>query len=245
MQFEAAMNNKLALDMFEEDKEDKDKEEMQLPMNCALICVDGIIGKHLSLMETLCGGIDIETISNELDMHMSNPEIKNIIIRFSTPGGTVTGVPELADKISRYSKMKNIVGVCDTQCCSAGIWLASQCTSFYCSPSSDIGSVGVYSIFIDETQALEDMGIKVVPISSGQFKLMGASFRTMSQEEIAILQKEINDTHAEFKASVKIGRPIIDEKDMEGQVFNGKEAVYRGFADGNIQEFKDIWEFFN
>ena len=80
---------------FEEEYEEYDAEQVQIA-NTAIIPIQGIIGKHLSLLEMSCGCVDVDDIGLQLDRAIADESVDSIILYFATAGGTVTGIPELA-----------------------------------------------------------------------------------------------------------------------------------------------------
>lgn len=219
-----------------EDCEDE-KPEMAIDGSTAVIPVHGIIGKHLSMLEMECGGCDLDYIGTMIDAAMADGNVRKILFDIRSPGGTVTGVPEMARKIQNLSKPT--MAFTDSECCSGALWLAMACGQFYCTESSDVGSVGVYSVFVDESRALEEEGIKVNPISAGKYKLTGASFKPMTDDERAMIQAGVDKIYGQFKAAVTRNREIADEY-LQGQVFDGEEAVKYGFCDGLVESITDL-----
>lgn len=226
------------VDASSEDEESEGKPEIAIDGNTAIIPVHGIIGKHLSLMETMCGGCDLDDIGNMIDAAMADSNVNRLLFDFRSPGGTVTGVPELGRKIQNITG-KQTLAFTDSQCCSGALWLAMACGSFYCTESSDIGSVGVYSVFLDESAALEKEGVKVNAISAGKYKLTGASFQPMTDEERKMLQDSVDKIYGQFKAAVTRNRAIADEY-LQGQCYDGEDAVKYGFCDGLVESITEL-----
>jgi signal peptide peptidase SppA len=203
----------------------------------AIIPINGIIGKHLSMLETMCGGCDVDAIAMMIDEAVQDSNCERILFNISSPGGTVTGVPELGRKMANCPKPT--IAFTDTLCCSAALWLASQCNHFYCTESSDVGSVGVYSVYLDESRALDKEGVTVNAITAGKYKMTGASFRPMTDDERKMLQAGVDKIYTQFKEAVTRNR-VISEEDMQGQCFDGQEAVEKGFCDGLVEDITDI-----
>jgi capsid assembly protease len=233
-------------DLFDDSGElDDDKSlSIDVPSNVALIQIDGVIGKHLSLLETQCGGVDVDAIASQLNIAAADTNIESICLYFNTPGGSVTGVSELAQLIAEIRETKDVIGYADCLCASVGMWLASQCTAFYCAPSAQIGCVGVYCLLLDESVALSNEGIKVNAISAGTYKLSGASFKPLTDDERAMFQADVNKTYAAFKSAILSNRDVADS-DMQGQVFDGDTAVAKGFCDGTLNSLQDAANIFN
>lgn len=241
-QLEAHINNPNIQIPMEDDKEDDIEKSESIVPSIRIINASGIIGKRLSMLEMECGGLDLDMLLDEVEEAVEDPSVSEIVMLFNSPGGTVVGTPEAAEYLSKLNEKKSIFAYTDTLMASAAYYLGSQCTAIYCSPSSTVGSVGVYAVYLDESIAIANAGVKVNAISAGKYKTMGAPWKVMTDEERSILQAEVDQIHTDFKSAVKSKRDIKDEY-LEGQVFNGVQAVEHGFADGNISSLKEMIEF--
>lgn len=206
-----------------------------------VIPVFGILGKHLDSMEMDCGGCSVDKVSALLSAADKDPECERIVLVFHSPGGTVTGIPELAAKIKDIGTRKPVIAYTDGMCCSAALWLASQADTFLCSPSSMVGSVGVRCMVLDQSERLAKEGIKAESITSGKYKDMGANHRPMTDDERKMMQARVDSIGKAFRAALTANRSIAAE-DMEGQTFSGEEAVAKGFADGLANDLDEVLE---
>lgn len=242
--FQAHITGKQSNDVLPEDEAMAEDEVPVIvaPSSIAVITVEGIIGKRLGLLETMCGGCDLNNVAEAIDKVMADDSIDTIVFDFYTPGGTVTGVPELAAKIAEVSKVKNTIAYVDMLCASAGYYLASQCNVVLSAPSADLGSVGVYALYLDETRALEQEGLKVNAISAGKFKLAGASFKPMTDEERGMFQADVDKIYTEFKDAVTSKRNIKEE-DLQGQCFTGVDAINKGYSDGFANNLQEVFQY--
>jgi signal peptide peptidase SppA len=242
-QLTTAPRQPIAIAYIEDADDDDDGPEMHSLGSVAVIPVHGILGKHLSALEMECGGCSIDALSALLTAADLDPDCHTIVLAFNSPGGTVTGIPELSAKILDIADRKPVVAFTDNQCCSAALWLASACTAFYTTESALVGSVGVYTLVLDESAALEKEGVKVEAMSAGKFKLAGAPFKPLTAEERALFQARVDDLNAQFHAAVTRARSIADA-DLQGQTFTGTEAVTRGFCDGLVADLDECLEVF-
>lgn len=217
--------------------DENDDSEVRMKGSTMIIPVHGVLGKHLSRFEMMCGGCSVDALGDQIKSMEKDFRVDNAILDFRTPGGQVIGTPELAKIIAGCDK--SIFGFADMQCCSAGIWLASQCSEFYCTETAKIGAVGVYSLYLDRTKQMEAMGVKVNAISAGEFKLTGAPFRVMSDEEKAMLKTQTIAIHEKFKAAVTANHNI-DPEYLEGQIFDGEDAADYGFVDGIVDNLDEV-----
>lgn len=234
--FEAHVNGEKAFIL--DGEEEGDESEPRRHGDKLVIPVHGILGKHLSQLEMMCGGCSVDQISKHIDAAEQNYAIREVIFDFRSPGGAVVGIPELAGKIRSMSK--DTVAFTDAECCSGALWLASQADRFHCTESAMIGSVGVYAVFTDRSRQLEEAGVTVNAISAGKFKLAGASFKAMTEEERAMFQARVDRVYSVFKEAVKLHREIPDEF-LQGQIFYGDEAMEHGFVDGIIDDIEELF----
>jgi signal peptide peptidase SppA len=211
--------------------EETDGPEIKSFNNVAIIPIHGIIGKRLSAMETECGGCDVDTIEDMLEAAMEDQNVECIVFDINSPGGCVTGVPELADKIREAGQVKHTIAWTDTMACSAAYWLGSQCNQFVASESADIGSIGVYVAMIDDSGAWAQNGYKLELIKAGDFKATGISGAPITNDQRTLIQSDVDAIYADFCADVTAGRPSVQPETMQGQTFMGKAALAAGLVD--------------
>ena len=207
----------------------------------AVIPVHGILGKHLSSLEMACGGCSLDTVQAQIKTAMGSPRISAILLDVNSPGGTVTGTPETAALVREARTIKPVWAFTDSECCSGALWIASQCDQFYASESASIGSVGVRMVLLDYTRKLEQDGVKVNAISSGKYKLLGAPFKALGEDERDMLQAESDRIFEQFREAVRAVRPA-DYQHLQGQVFRGEEASGIGMTDGVMDDIEDVLE---
>jgi signal peptide peptidase SppA len=204
----------------------------------AIIPVKGVIGKNLSEMESLCGCCDIHDVEEMLEECERDASIKAIILDIDSPGGTSVGVPELANRIKNCSK--EVISFTGSECCSAAYWIGSQASSFYATPSSSVGSVGVYIAFPDCSEAYKMEGVKMEVIKSGTYKGAGIPGTSLDEGQRKMLQQEVEDIHSDFKEAVKSVRSFVEDSSMEGQQFSGKRAAEAGMVTSLINGFDEL-----
>jgi signal peptide peptidase SppA len=202
-----------------------------------VIPIAGVIGKGLSPIEKMTGAVDVNAIADAIDEFSANPQVTRIAFQVSSPGGTVTGVEELANKVRNISKPT--MAYTDSEMASAAYWIASAADKVVASPSSTVGSIGVYMTVADMTEMAKAQGIKMVVIKSGKFKGAGIPGTSLSEEQVANLQQGVDEIHADFKASVLQTRKLVKAEDMEGQVFSGKQAAQRNLVTGLADSFNE------
>ena len=201
------------------------------------IPIVGVIGKNLSPIEKMMGAVDVNDISMAVDLFAADPAVEKIAFNISSPGGTVTGIEELANKIRDLGKPT--MAYTDSEMASAAYWLGSQADRVVASPSATVGSVGVYMAVPDMSKLYEDSGVRMVVIKSTGSPLKGAGIEgtSLSDEQIADLQAGVDSIHEDFKAAIRSKRTLVADSALRGQVFSGKQAAAQGLVTGLADSF--------
>jgi signal peptide peptidase SppA len=202
-----------------------------------IVPIVGVIGKGLSPLEKMMGAVDVNDVSAAIDAFAANPEVEKIALQISSPGGTVTGVEELANKVRNLSKPT--LAYTDSEMASAAYWIASAADRVLSSRSASVGSIGVYMAIPDYSEAAKMQGIKMVVIKSGKFKGAGIEGTSLDEGQMSNLQEGVDTIHAEFKEAVNMKRKMVKAEAMEGQVFSGKQAAAQGLVTGLADSFND------
>jgi hypothetical protein len=85
-------------------------------------------------------------------------------------------------------------------------------------------------------------GVKMDVIKSGLYKGAGIAGTSLDDKQREMLQKEVEEIHADFKADVKAVREFADDSAMEGQTFSGKNAAAAGLVTGLVNGFDELME---
>ena len=222
----------------EQDCEDCDLAQEPVNGDTAIIPVHGILGKHLGTLEMMSGGCDLDTVASKLEVAVADARVQRIIFDFRTPGGSVTGLPELGRKIAAITT-KRTIAFTDSECCSGGMWLAEQCQNFYATESSCTGSIGVWCAYWDLSRKMEMDGERMQCISAGKYKTMGGYWKPLTPDELQILQADVDKIHEQFKEAVNLRREVADEH-MQGQTFDGLEALAAGLIDSIVEDLDEL-----
>lgn len=123
-----------------------------------------------------------------------------VIAWIESPGGSATETKLTAHKIRalREKYKKDIIVYSERGLYSGAYWVACEANAIIVAPSGETGSVGVFSVRVDETVADSIKGIKYILIKSGKCKAMWFSHTKLSDEEKNVLQKQIDNLYHEF-----------------------------------------------
>ena len=123
-----------------------------------------------------------------------------------SPGGSVAGITELASEIYNSRGKKPTTAVVNSMACSAAYWLASAAKEVVCTPSGQAGSIGVYMIHQDVSEAYAKEGVKNTIIKAGKYKTEGNPYEPLSDEARAALLSNVEDYYGMFVRGVAQNR---------------------------------------
>ncbi len=174
--------------------------------------------------------------SQALNSVLQDDSVASIIIDINSPGGSVYGVMELADEVFQARGKKPIVAIANSLAASAAYWIGSQATEFYCVPSGETGSIGVWEVHQDFSQAMEKAGIKTTLISSTPQKVEMSPYQPLDPDAKSFAQSRVMDYHNTFIQAVARGRGVpVDtvRKGMgQGRILGAQAAKRANMVDG-------------
>jgi len=202
----------------------------------AVIPIRGVIAHRMSAMEDSSGGTSAEGIGRMLRAAMADQSVGTILLDIDSPGGTVTGVSELAAELfAMRGQGKKIVAQVNGMAASAAYWLAAQADEIVSLPSGVAGSIGVFMAHKSLAKALEQEGIDVTLISAGKYKVEGNPFQALTEEAKAVMQAEVDAAYAQFVKDVARGRGVspadVRNGYGEGRALTAKDAKAAGLID--------------
>lgn len=209
------------------------RDGVQMVGRIALVPVFGVLAQRMNLMSSMSGGTSTEALGATIDNLVADRGVKSIVLNIDSPGGSIFGIPELADKMLRAREEKRIVAVANSTAASAAYWLASQASEIAVTPSGRVGSIGVIAAHTDESKAEEMAGVKTTYITAGEYK--GEGYKPLTDESQAALQKEVDAYYGMFTAAVAKGRGVtahrVEQDYGKGRTVLAKDAFAAGMVD--------------
>jgi signal peptide peptidase SppA len=207
----------------------------------AMIPIRGVITSGLPSIFRMVGYSDTAQISAWLASAVADPSITQILLCIDSPGGMVTGTPELAAEVAAADLIKPVYAHTAGMIASAAYWIASQARAIYCTPSSEIGCIGVYQITYDQSKYLEANGIRATMFKSGDLKAAGHPDFPLTESQAAYLQAEIDALGTLFRETVVSKRSTVAPDTMRGQSFLGTQAASLGLVAG-LRKYMNLLE---
>jgi signal peptide peptidase SppA len=220
------------------------KRNSAAPGSVAVIPMTGIISHRMSMMSEISGGGggSVQNLTAQFRQALDDTNCKAIVFDVDSPGGSVEGVVELSSEIYQARKQKPITAVFNAMGCSAAYWLASAAGELVCTPSGQCGSIGVYMMTQDESEALAQEGIKISIIKAGKYKAEGHPSQPLSDETRAFLQSQVDSVYGMFVKAVAqqrgVAQAAVRDGFGQGRSLLAADAVKANLADrtGTLDE---------
>ena len=179
----------------------------------------------------------VQSLISQLRLAAKDPQVRAVIIKVNSPGGTVTASDIMYHEIKRFRELTNkrVIVMGMDQVLSGGYYISLAADKIYSHPTSLIGSVGVVFMSPKIYGLLDKIGVDFKLYKSGRNKDIGSPFRKATKEEDKVFQDMINASARRFWGLVTKNRKISDKK-MElvktARVFDPKTAKDLGLIDG-------------
>ena len=212
----------------------------------AILPVYGMIQQRGSAMLEWFGGTSTDQLGAVFSAAMRNDQIGGVLLDVDSPGGTIPGVEELSAKIHAARGTKPIVAISNSLNASAAYWISSAAERVFAAPSSDTGSIGVWTAHHDWSKADEMAGIATTIIQAGRFKTEANPWQPLDEEARLHMQARVDQHYADFLGAVARNRGISVgkvKKDFgEGRTLLAKDAAEAGMVDRIVTKDKLLSE---
>jgi protease IV len=193
--------------------------------NVALIPIEGEVspGAFASLEGTIITDIDD---TRALILRAENdPYIKALMVQIDSTGGYAAGA-ELVANTLKNSTLPSVAVIRETGA-SAAYLIATGADRIYASPFSDVGSIGVTMSYVENWQQNDDSGLSYVQLSSAPYKDYGNPNKQLTEDERALLERDLAIWHEELVNQIARNRNLPVEEMMkisDGSSVPGEKA---------------------
>lgn len=183
-------------------------------------------------------------VKAQIDRARKDSDIKAIVLRVDSPGGTITGSDFILHHLRELTKDKDVPLIVSmgSLCASGGYYVSMACGDkqpdvIFAEPTTWTGSIGVIIPHFDVSGLMKKWEIADDSVSSHPLKGMGSPMRPMTESERAIFQSLVDSGFSQFKDVIKSGRKRFQEHPEEldklatGQVFTTQQAIDNGLVD--------------
>lgn len=210
--------------------------------NVAVLPVEGTLVHKGRWIGQSSGETSYEGLNALINRARNDSSVKGVVFEVDSFGGEVAGAFETAAMIRDLSAAKPTLAILTDFALSAGYLMASQARQVVMPETGAAGSIGVVTMHVDMSKALEQRGFKVTLLHSGKHKVDGNSTEPLPEEVRARIQERLDQARGLFADAVAAGRGNrLGAKAAlatEAQIFEGRQAVKAGLVDGLIDPGK-------
>ena len=186
-------------------------------------------------------------VKKQIDRVREDKNVKAVVLRVNSPGGTVTGSDYIYHHLKQLIKDKNIPMVVSmgSLAASGGYYVSMAAGEkeklIYAEPTTWTGSIGVIIPHYDISGLLKKWDVVDDSIASGPLKQMLSPTRTadaaVEEREQAVVKKLVEECFGDFKQIVLDSRPALrndqalQDTVFTGQIFTAKQALKNGLVD--------------
>ncbi len=178
----------------------------------------------------------VQEIVSQLRIAEKDEEIRAVLLKIDSPGGSTTASDILYHEIMAFKKRTGakVVAAMMDIAASGGYYVSLPSDLIIAHPTTVTGSIGVIFLRPTVTDLMGKIGLDIEVIKSGQNKDMGSPFRQSTEEEQKIFQDLINELGGRFINLVakhrKIDQNILSDIST-ARVYLAREALQLGLVD--------------
>ena len=144
--------------------------------------------------------LESKKIIKALDKFSKDDNIKAIVLRINSPGGSVAPSQEIFHKVNniKSSKVKPIITSVGNVAASGGYYIAIGSDVIVANSGSIVGSIGVIMSYPIAEKFLDNIGINFNTYKSGEFKDSGSPYRQNTESDDEYFNEVVSDLHTQF-----------------------------------------------
>ncbi|MGH6719962.1 MAG: signal peptide peptidase SppA, partial [Alphaproteobacteria bacterium] len=171
-------------------------------------------------------------------------DVRTLVVRIDSPGGTVVGGEALHDALRRVARAKPVVAVMAELATSAAYMTALGADRIFARQGTITGSIGVIWQTADVSELLGELGIRTEALRSGPLKARPSPLEPMTGPVRQAAQGLVDEMQTLFIALVAERRGLDQatvRRLADGRVYSGQAAAAGGLIDaiGGESEARD------
>lgn len=179
--------------------------------------------------------IGSEELSNTIRKARLDSNIKAIVLRINSPGGSALASEVIWREVVLAKKQKPVVVSMSDVAASGGYYIACGADAIVAQPNTITGSIGVFGLLPNMKNFFNNkLGITIDTVNSNTHSDFGTPFRAVSDAESIIIQRGIEDVYTTFITRVAEGRKMTTaqvDSIGQGRVWSGIDAKSIGLVD--------------
>ena len=181
------------------------------------------------------------TIITELDKALKNKNVKGIVLRVNSPGGSALASAIINNKIKEVNKVKPVYVSIGGIAASGGYYISADAKKIFADKGSLTGSIGVVSLIPNVKELVEKIDINIEELKKGEYADIYSLTNEVNKDKLDKIYASNLKVYDEFLNVVSEGRDLNREyvhSIAQGKVWLGEEALELKLVDkiGGIED---------
>lgn len=221
------------------------RKSYEMSGDIAVIRIEGTLVHKAGWIDAMSGFCGYNVLTEQFADAFNDPDVLAIWVDIDSGGGAVSGLFAMIEEIAAQTASeggKPVYAWVNETACSAAYAIACIADKIYGPRDAMVGSIGTVIVHTSVAAALDENGIAVTVIRSGDRKYRGNQYEALDDATEAKLQASVDEARDRFANLVSIARgiPAKDIIALEGDWFEGQAAVDLGLMDAAISE-REAW----
>jgi protease-4 len=202
----------------------------------ALIGAQGAVVRQGSPWEPGWGDLNIvgDTVARAIDDAAANPDIRAIVLRIESPGGSYVAADRIWRAVSEARQRKPVIASFGNVAASGGYFMSMAASKILAPPASITGSIGVFGGKFVVRDLVQSVGIDIDSVEAGRHAGMWRPDRPFDAEEKRRFAEALDRIYGDFTEKLAAARRLSAEdvdRVSRGRIWTGEEAQRVGLID--------------
>ena len=175
-----------------------------------------------------------ELIIESLKKARKSKDIKAIVLRVNSPGGSALASDIIWREVEITKKDKPVVVSMGNLAASGGYYISCNADKIVADPTTITGSIGVFGMVPNISEFADRIGINAEQVGTNKRSVDYSLFEPMTDDFYKVTKEGIEIVYTTFVTKVAEGRNMTFEevdKIAQGRVWTGKQALENGLVD--------------
>ncbi len=175
-----------------------------------------------------------DRIAQELRKIREDDDVKAVVLRVNSPGGSVTASEVIGREVVLTAKKKPVIVSMGNLAASGGYWISMGSQKIFAESNTITGSIGVFGILPNVEKLAANNGLTWDVVKTTRFADINTISRAKTPQELANIQKVVDRIYDRFITKVANSRKLPKGKVQEiaqGRVWSGTAAKELGLVD--------------
>ncbi len=175
-----------------------------------------------------------ELIIESLKKARKSKDVKAIVLRVNSPGGSALASDMIWREIEVTKKDKPVVVSMGNFAASGGYYISCNADMILADPTTITGSIGVFGMVPNMSEFADRIGINAEQVGTNKRSMNYSLFEPMTDDFYNVTKEGVERVYTSFVSKVAEGRSMTFEQVdsiAQGRVWTGKQALENGLVD--------------